>query len=251
MKVSEIIRFLDFEFPFLNAEEWDNCGLLVGDKDAQITKILVCLDVSCDVLNYASLQGCELIISHHPVIFKAKKRFCAGSVEFEAARHNISIISLHTNLDKAVGGVNDSLCDILGLNYEKVSAPLCNGFLNIAKFDNKIPLKEFANLVKNKLNAVVQYVDGAQFISRLGVCAGAGAEFLEDAAELSCDGFLTGEAKYHEYLDAKSMGVALITAGHFETEIPVINVLSEKLKSMFADIEVFTYSASNVIKTEY
>ena len=251
MKISEIIRILDNDFSFSCAEDWDNCGLIVGDAESSVTKILVCLDVTLAVLDYASQCGCELIISHHPVIFKAKKRFYAGSVEYEAARRSIGIIALHTNLDKAVGGVNDSLCDALGLCFEKISEPVCDGFLNVVSFEEKISVGDFARFVRQRLNTVVQYVEGSQFITRLGVCSGAGAEFVEAAAELSCDGFLTGEAKYHEFLDAEFMGISLITAGHFETEIPVIKPFAEKLRELLVDTEVFEYNSANIIKTEY
>ncbi len=250
MKISEIIQFLDFEFPFSSAEEWDNCGLIVGNKDSEVTKILVCLDVSEEAIRYADSIGCELIISHHPVIFRAKKKFCAGSVDFEAARRNITIVSIHTNLDKATDGVNDSLCEILGLKYEKVCPPFCNGFLNIAELDERLSAKQFAQFVKNRLNTSVSYVDGGRLISRIGICCGAGAEFVDKAVELSCEAFLTGEAKYHEFLDAKASGVSLITAGHYETEIPVIPVLTDKIKTKFPDIEVYEYLSGNVIITE-
>lgn len=250
MKIAEIISILDKEFPFASSEEWDNSGLIVGDSNSQVKKILVCLDASLAVLDYAEECGCELIISHHPVIFKAKKRFCAGSVEFEAVRRNIAIIALHTNLDKAVGGVNDSLCDILGFGYEKIPEPVCDGFLNIINFDEKIAVCDFVRFVKARLNAVVQYVEGSEYLTRLGVCSGAGAEFVEQASELSCDGFLTGEAKYHEFLDAESMGISLITAGHFETEAPIIRTLAVKLKELLADIDVFEYDSASIIKTE-
>ncbi len=250
MKTSEILSILDREYPFCTAEEWDNCGLLVGDADSCVSKILVCLDASLENIRYASQLGCELLISHHPVIFKAKKRFIAGNAEYEAAKNNIGIISLHTNLDKAVGGVNDALCDALGLKYKKIQAPVCNGFLNIAEPDGEMSVRELVGLVKNRLGASVQYADNDEVIKKLGVCSGAGADFVDEAACLGCNAFLTGEAKYHEFLDAGASGIALICAGHFETEIPIVKALAEKLRGLLSDVEIFESDKANIIKTE-
>lgn len=250
MKISEILKLFETLAPFSTQAEWDNSGFLTGDKNSDVSKILVCLDVTRRELEYAVNNGCGLIVSHHPVIFKAKKSFTAGDIPFDAAVSGISIISLHTNLDKASGGVNDTLCEMLGFPFIKIPAPLCDGFLNIVELPEKMPVKEFACLLKTKLQGNISYNEGMGEVKKIGVCSGSGAEFLWDAAELSCDTFLTGEAHYHDFLDAEATGLALFTAGHFETEEPVIRVLADKIRNTFADLEVLEFPSVSIIKTE-
>lgn len=250
MKISEILHFFEALAPFDTQADWDNSGFLTGDMNSDVSKILVCLDVTRRELEYAVKNGCGLIVSHHPVIFKAKKSFTAGDIPFNAAVNGISVISLHTNLDKAAGGVNDTLCEIFGFPFRKIPAPACDGFLNIIELAEKMPVKEFAGLLKVKLHGNISYNEGSGTVKRIGVCSGSGAEFLRDAADLSCDAFLTGEAHYHEFLDAEAAGLALFTAGHFETEEPVVRVLAEKIRNTFTGLEVIEFPSVSIIKTE-
>lgn len=250
MILHSLLEFFERTAPLSLQAEWDNSGLLVGDREADIGKVLVCLDVTASEVELAEKIGAELLVSHHPVIFNAKKKFTAGDVPFEAARHGINIVSLHTNLDKAAGGVNDTLCEILGLRFEKVPAPDCEGFLNIAFPEKEIEVSEFARLIKEKLGGTVQYAEGGNAVSKIGICSGAGADFINDALRFDCDAYVTGEASYHEFLDAKAMGISLFTAGHFETEIPIVKVLAEKIRNEFKDIEVIEAPSVSVIKTE-
>ncbi len=250
MKISDLLNFFEEIAPEDTQAQWDNSGFLVGDKNSSVSKVLVCLDVTDREIEFAKEKKCELIISHHPVIFKAKKSFTAGDIPFEAARQGISIISLHTNLDKAAGGVNDTLCETLGLRYEKIPAPECDGFLNIAYLDSGIEVFEFAKLIKEKLGGAVQFCESGKTVSKLGVCSGSGADFIGDALRFSCDGFITGEASYHDFLEARASGISLFTAGHFETEAPVVKALAEKIRHAFNEIEVIEAPSVSVIKTE-
>ncbi len=250
MKISELLEYFQQLAPTDTQAQWDNSGFLVGDENECVSKILVCLDVTKNELELAKEKDCSLIVSHHPVIFKAKKSFVAGDVAFEAARNGINIVSLHTNLDKAAGGVNDTLCEALELRYEKIPAPECDGFLNIAYTDIPVGVSEFAKMLKIKLGSSVQFCEGSNSVSKLGVCSGAGSDFIEDALRHSCDGFITGEASYHDFLDAQASGIALFAAGHFETEVPVVKVLAEKIRHAFKDIEVIEAPSVSVIKTE-
>ncbi len=250
MKICDLLNYFEQTAPLSSQADWDNSGLLVGDASASVSKVLVCLDVTADELSFALEQDCELIVSHHPVIFRAKKNFTAGDIPFEAAKCGISVISLHTNLDKAQGGVNDVLCERLGLTFEKIPAPVCDGFLNIAYIEGECEVAEFASHIKEKLGGTVQYVEGKKTVSKLGICSGAGSDFISEAQELGCDGFVTGEAGYHDFIDAKASGMSLFAAGHFETEVPVVSALARKLRNEFNDIEVLEMPAFSVIKTE-
>ena len=123
MKVSTLVDFFDRLYPFALAEEWDNVGLIIGDSKAEVSGVAFCLDVTHDVLDETAESGCNVLVTHHPVIFRSIKRLNAaelqGGLVAKAFKLGISVISLHTNLDSAIGGLNDTLCDLLGLTDVK------------------------------------------------------------------------------------------------------------------------------------
>ena len=247
MTVKDVYNYIDSFAPFSSAEDWDNSGLLVGDEDSEITSAVVCLDVTADVISFSKEIGAQLIISHHPVIFTPKADFLKGTLAFEACRAGISIISAHTNLDKAPGGVNDALCDKLGFPYEKASADFANGFLNICTSEAPLSASQLSQIISEKLNTSVSFSDGGELISRFAVCSGSGSDFIEDALSLSCEALLTGEASYHKYLDARDASLSLLSAGHFETEYPVVTALTNMLNMHFGASTFIAYPSVNTI----
>ncbi|MBQ3537624.1 MAG: Nif3-like dinuclear metal center hexameric protein [Clostridia bacterium] len=250
MTVREIYEYINTLAPFDTAEAWDNSGFLVGNEAAEVKKAVVCLDVTSREVGFAVKENAELIISHHPVIFKAQKKFTSEDISYTAAVNGISIISAHTNLDKAVGGVNDSLCDALRLSFVKCDETVCGGFLNIVSLKEAMSASQFAVFVKNSLGGAVSYVDGGKSVTKVGVCSGAGADFISEAALLGCDAFLTGEASYHEFLDASADGISLFAAGHYETEAVVVKSLAERLREKFSDVTFMEFTPGSVIFTE-
>ena len=116
MKIYELMSALEAWAPFDSAMDFDNCGLLVGDKNAETDCVLLALDLTEDVLSEAKERGAGAILTHHPLIFRAQKSFTADGLPFRAARLGISVIGCHTNLDIAPGGVNDTLISLLGLD---------------------------------------------------------------------------------------------------------------------------------------
>lgn len=248
MTVADIYSFFDGFAPFAEKAEWDNSGLIVGDINRVVTKAVVALDITEEELSLAVKSGAQLIISHHPVIFHAQKDFIKGSIAFELAANSISALCAHTNLDKAPGGVNDALCEKLGLPYDKLP-DAADGFLNVIYAENGYTPAEFAALLRDKLAACVRYCCASSEIKKIGVCSGAGSEFVPAAAQLSCDAFLTGDASYHNFLDAHSMGVSLFAAGHFETENIIIEALIKKLRANFKDIEFLASPRKNPVLT--
>ena len=250
MTVREIYEYINILAPFDKAESWDNSGFLVGNGEREVKKAVICLDVTSREVSFAIKENAELIISHHPVIFRAQKKFTSEDISYYAAVNGISIISAHTNLDKAVGGVNDSLCDALGFSYTKCDESLCDGFLNVLKTETPMSPSGFAAFVKNTLGGAVSYIDGGRMVEKVGVCSGAGADFIKQAASLGCDAFLTGEASYHEFLDASADGISLFAAGHYETEAVVVNRLAEKLRKKFSEITFLEFTPGSVIITE-
>lgn len=250
MTVREIYDYIDSIAPFASQAAWDNSGLIVGDFSATVKKAAVCLDVTERELAFAEKESVQLIISHHPVIFRPQKSFLCGNAAFDAAVKGISIISAHTNLDKAVGGVNDTLCSVLGLDFVKCGEAVCDGFLNIADTDRELTASELALYIKTVLGGAVSYCDSGRSITRVGICSGAGADFISEARSLGCDGFITGEATYHDFLDSSALGVSLFAAGHFETEAVVVNSLCEKLRKQFKDTEFVGFVPDSTVITE-
>ncbi len=220
--------------PFSSAEKWDNSGILVGNMVAEVKKAYVCLDVTDAVVDEAVRNNADLIVSHHPVIFSPKSTVTADSVVYRCIRNNISVISAHTNLDKAEGGVNDAFCEALGVPYKKVyesdGEPT---FLNICTPGTLFFPDNLASYIEEKLSCCVSYVSASRLIGKIAVCSGSGADFIDDAVSLGCEALITGEASYHKLLYAKEKGISLFTVGHFESEVPVVKKLTERLNAEF------------------
>lgn len=235
--VKNIYDFIDSVAPFEKQCEWDNSGLLVGDPCREISKVGVVLDITSDAIKYAAERGIELIVSHHPVIFRPVKTFLEGDIPFMLAKNGISAICAHTSLDCANGGVNDALAEILGF---KNPVPLTeSGETSMVRkvVINETEADALAMLVADRLSTGVQLADCGKTIDTVALCGGAGGSFLNAVAESGCDAFITGEARHHEFLAAYELGVTLISAGHFETENPVVAVLAERIRENF-DCEV-------------
>lgn len=227
--VKDVYIYIDFFAPFNTQAEWDNSGLLVGDVNAEVTKILFALDCTDDVINQAIKTSANLIITHHPVIFKPITTINQDSLVYKLVKNNISIICAHTNYDKAVDGVNDLLCKEIGYNeFIKFGE-----FLNIIELDKPISSNKLLNRVKKSLGGIVRFNSVNDNIDRIAVCSGSGCDFLSVAKESGCNALLTGDASHHDFLDADEMGILLIAAGHFETENLAVLPLMKKLKNEF------------------
>lgn len=225
MTVQDVYDRINRAADFSLAMEFDNPGLLVGDPAAQVTFALAALDVTDAVIAEAAARGANLIITHHPVIFHPMKRVTADSLVWKLIRKNISVISAHTNLDLAKGGVNDILAQKLVLGDIE---PLENGegLGRTGILPRGMTPPEFAYYVKRMLNAdAVRYCDGGQAIERVAVCGGSGGSLLEAVADSGCQAFVTGDVKHDVMLDAVHRGITLIDAGHFGTETFVVDYL--------------------------
>ncbi len=245
MKVQDIYSFLNDRFPISTAMEYDNPGLLVGDKNATVTKALVCLDCTLETVEKAVKLGAELIVTHHPVIFAPIKNVLKGSLVFELIRNNISVISMHTNLDVLEGGVNTCLCERLEL-LDVEDYISSEGFaLRKAKV-KPVSADDFAQFIKDKLGGCVKYVDGGKMIESLLVCGGSGGEFVYDAIENGFDAVVTADIKHHMFLDAQNGAVSLFECGHFNTEDVVTEPLKNLLQAKFPDISFVSDHTSNI-----
>ncbi|MBQ2902942.1 MAG: Nif3-like dinuclear metal center hexameric protein [Clostridia bacterium] len=237
--VKNIYDYIDSIAPFEEQCEWDNSGLLVGNPCREISKIGVVLDITADAVRYAAANGIELIVSHHPVIFRPVKAFLEGDVSYLLAKNGISAICAHTSLDRANGGVNDVLAETLGFRNPVPLAAEGESAMIRKVIIEETEANELAMLVADRLSTGVQVADCGNRIDTVALCGGAGGDFIHAVAESGCDAYITGEAKHHEFLAAHELGVTLIAAGHFETENPVVSVLAEKIAAAFeCEVEV-------------
>lgn len=247
--VNEILHCLESLAPAYMKENWDNVGLLCGDGSQQVHKILVALDPFEDVCREAVQIGADLIVTHHPLIFQAPKSVTAStsvgrSILF-LAKHGISAVNAHTNLDCAPGGVNDALAAALGLKNVEVLSPRGSdrdgrpwGLLRGGEVEPR-SLPEFLAFVKARLGCPgLRYADGGKPVRRVAVGGGACGSELETAFYAGCDTFVTSDVRYNQFWDAKELGINIIDAGHFYTENPVCAVLAEKLAARFPEISV-------------
>lgn len=247
MKVREIKDYLNELYPFENKCDWDNCGLLVGDEETEITKIGFALDLTFETLEDAKNNGVNLIVTHHPVIFHAQKSFVSGNIAYEAALSGMSVISCHTCYDSAKGGVSEILADAIGLSeIETVvteETPYC---VRIGKTDCVSP-EVFALNVASALSATVRFAKGDKNITKAAVCGGAGGDFITEVASAGADAYVTGDMSHHEFLLAQELGLTVIAAGHFETEIISVLPLLERVKRQFPEAETVLLRQNNPV----
>ncbi len=242
--VKAVYDFIDSLAPFSTQEEWDNSGLLVGDENKSVNKIIFALDITSGVIEQAIVTGCDLIITHHPIIFKPVSNVLSDSLIYKLIQNNISIICAHTNYDKALDGVNDILCDTIGsVDFEKIE----NTCLNIATLDKAYSTLEYAEQLKDKLNCDVRFNSYENKIKKIAVCGGSGSDYLELAKELNCDALVTGDASHHAFLDADEMNINLFACGHFETENIAIKPLLDNVKNQF-NVECVLATQNSPIK---
>lgn len=250
--VQQIYDYLNQKAPFSLQESWDNSGLNVGDLKREVSRILVALDITDQVIEEAIVQKADLIVSHHPLIFNAAKAVTlrpddlVGRKIWNLARAGVSAICCHTSLDAVEGGVNTVLAQSLKLENltqlaqcgtDEEGRPY--GFGRIGILSEEMTLEEFLSLVQKSLAPHgLRYVDAGKPVSRVAVGGGACGGFMMDAWKAGCDTFVTSDLKYNQFLDAKEMGLNLIDAGHFPTENIVLPTLTGWLSEGFPDVTV-------------
>ncbi|MBR5011347.1 MAG: Nif3-like dinuclear metal center hexameric protein [Clostridia bacterium] len=246
MTVNDIYSFLNDFAPFDTACDFDNAGLLIGEKDAEVDKCIVALDCTEAVVDEAIQKGAQLIITHHPVIFSGLKSVLADSLVYRLIENNISVISAHTNLDIADGGVNDCLAKALGL--KEIKKIVCDdGFsFKCGQLNDDISPESFAKYVGEKLNFSPRFTVGKKKIKTVAVCGGSGGDLFPTAIKNGCDALVTADVKHNFFIDAAAQGFTLIDCGHFNTEDVVIEPLKELLSEKFGDVQFFTNHTSYI-----
>jgi dinuclear metal center YbgI/SA1388 family protein len=255
-KLSEVQRVLDGLAPGGLAESWDNPGLQVGDPDRRISGILVSLDPTLAAVREASGCGAQLLITHHPLIFRPVSSLdmasFPGDVIREAVKSGVSVVSLHTNLDSAEDGINDILADLLDLREvevlekrtgdgvaQQVSSAGAKiettGLGRVGNLAQPVPLSVMKTKVMKALGAkrqMRQIGDGQDMVRRVAVVGGAGGSLVALAAKRGADLLVTGDVTYHQALEAVRAGLAVIDGGHFETERAAMRVFADRLKAV-------------------
>ena len=246
MIVYDIYDFLDEKYDFSSALEYDNVGLLVGDGRVKVSGVLVCLDCTDEAITEAVKRGANLIVTHHPVIFDPLKSVTEQSLVYRLIKNGISVISAHTNLDGAHGGVNDALCSAIGLeNVEKVQDH--EGFAyRIGELDEPMTSEEFAKSVGEKLSVRTKYVGESSFIKRVAVCSGSGGSMLGEVINTGVDAYVTADIKHNVFMDAHEAGLTLIDAGHFNTEDIIIDTLCDELSKAFPETIISSFHFSPI-----
>lgn len=226
------------------AEKWDNVGLMLGSNNNEVSRVLVCLDVTTNVVEEAIAKNVNLIVSHHPLIFKPLKNI-DYTTDFKSRiirnliKNDISVISFHTNLDSATLGLNDYLAKILKLNEIQVlfehSLDNTAGLGRIGKLNKPMKLSDFITYIKNSfsLETVSAIIGDEKEISTIALLGGSGADFIYTLPEV--DAYLTGDVGYHAALDAIEMKKNIIDVGHF-TENLVKDLLLDYISELNVEV---------------
>ncbi len=238
VKVKTVSDYINEIAPYSTQCSWDNSGILVGDENAVVNKVGICLDLTEETLQNALSEEIDLIITHHPLIFTPQKTFLSDDKAYKLAKQGIHLISVHTPFDCAQDGINDVICDILGIQntvgVEDAECPLPMARIGDVKEQSST---EFAHLVAEKLDTVCRVVDCKNTLKKVAVCGGAGFDFFIEAVKMGADAYVTGEIKHHEMLLARDLGITVIDAGHFNTENPAMSALKIKLEKKFKDVD--------------
>ena len=253
--VKEIEEALFEWAPRSLAEEWDNVGLQCGNPDAPVNRVAICLDVTPDSLSFALKSQSDLVISHHPLIFRPLS--CLNLKEYTARllagflRHDISVISMHTNLDSCQGGVNDKLCGLLGIGDTSPLLPSPSipeaGLGRVGRLERPMYQEEFIEHVCQGLGLdCIPFAGGSRRpISLVAVCSGSGSTLFDKALTAGAQAYVTAEIKHSVARKAQAEDILLVDAGHFQTEHPVVTSVFEFLtrtagtRSWDVSVEIF------------
>jgi dinuclear metal center YbgI/SA1388 family protein len=260
MKLYEITSWIETKAPLQLQEDYDNSGLIVGDKNQEVVRVLVCLDMSERAMAFARDHGADLGHLASSRIFKPIKVVSPdtmeGSLLYTAIKGDIALYSAHTNFDSVKGGMTDILCEALGLNGVNVIKPACfdapeNGFGRVGSLESAMDACEFIRLLSRTL--------GVSAVRSVGKApkASAGLPFItvpltvpssKESKPSEPDVLLTGDLKYHDALELDYHKIYTIDAGHYGTEILFVKAFARMLQESFKDLEILTFEGEDVFQ---
>lgn len=266
MKCKNVVDMLNRLAPESLACEWDNVGLTVGRFDKNVSKILVALEVTNDVVNKAIEEQADMIITHHPLIFQPRKKINSetslGRMLLCLMRYDIACYAMHTNFDAVSGGMADLAAERLDLKqvgvlaeereYEDADGAVkLAGIGRVGEIGEEILLQELCTKIKKRFGVQVLHVYAGEnqldsYVSRVAIVPGAGKEYAMEAKKKQAEVLITGDVSHHAGLEAMEEGMILIDAGHFRLEHIFMEYLEQHLnKNMSSDVEVLTMPVKN------
>lgn len=246
MELNAVCEFLNTFAPPALAADWDNVGLLVGDRRQAVSRVIVCLTVTPSVAAEAIRARADLVVTHHPLPFRPLKRLTtdepAGRLLLDLIRAGVAIYSPHTAFDSAAAGINQQLAEGLGLIDIQPLVPLEElGTGRVGRLPQALTLGQVVSWTKQFLRIATVSVVGdlVRPIERVAIACGSAGELLDAAIAARCDLFLTGEARLHTCYDAEARGIALVLAGHYASERLGVERLAEVLAAQFPALTVW------------
>ncbi|MBN7772410.1 Nif3-like dinuclear metal center hexameric protein [Clostridium aminobutyricum] len=257
MSISKIqlLEAIEKIAPIHLAESWDNCGIQIDLGKIKIEKILITLEITTDVIREAKEVGADFILTHHPLIFAPLKSInhnnITGKFIVSLIQSGISVISAHTNFDKADDGNNDYLASLMNLENIKCFDEGEDKYIGVyGDLKKECTLLDVCKILEKGLllssNEIRAVGPMDKKLSTIGVCTGAGADMLEIAILKNCDLLITGDVKYHDAMKAKELGICVIDAGHYGTEKIFVENMSEQLRKIFHEEVEIIESKVNV-----
>ena len=246
MKIRQVLVALEEFAPLPLQESWDNAGLQVGLTEAEVSGALLCLDVTEDIVDEAIRKGCNLIVSHHPLLFRGLKQISGGSevqrCVIKAIKNDIVVVSMHTNMDNAKNGVNWKIAEKLCLQDTRFFAPkqvdgIEAGSGVVGMLSQPMDAQSFILLLKQHFH--VQCVQSNALLNRpirsVAVCGGAGDFLLDDAVAQGADAFITGEMHYHVFFDHEQQ-IQICVIGHYQSEQYTAEIFRDIIKEACPDV---------------
>ncbi|MGI6203957.1 MAG: Nif3-like dinuclear metal center hexameric protein [Anaerovoracaceae bacterium] len=249
MKYTDVINAVETAAPPELAESWDSSGVQIFTGNRNISRILTTLDIDEDVVAEAVTKECDMIVSHHPLLFGGIGNIDAddplGNMVLGLIKNDISVYSAHTSFDSAPEGNNVYLAKKLGLSKIRLSRDEDNGVTGAVSetaSDGVITLKDLIGIAEERLGLRAGYCSAEgnpdAVVRKIGICTGAGFDFIEQARREGCQVLITGDVKHHQAMEAKQDGIAVIDAGHWGTEKSFAENMASQLRALIADVEI-------------
>jgi dinuclear metal center YbgI/SA1388 family protein len=244
--IKELYTFLDSVAPFSLQEDYDNAGMIVGDESQLVSGVLVSLDTTEEVIQEAMERGCNVVVAHHPIVFRGVKNLRPSNyinrALIKAIKADIAIIAIHTNLDNVLkNGVNETIALRLGLQNLSILAPKDKAVVDIGAgivgyTQTPIDTLTYLQHIKETMKAsAVKYTKVVKpQVRKVAICGGSGSFLLNNAKMAGADLFITSDFKYHEYFDANGE-IIVVDIGHYESEQYTTELLVELISQNFSN----------------